>query len=1060
MVECSSMKDMRSTWMKKPGSSRWEWYTAGLVALWLMSHWLLAVDLVVDRPDAQGWLRLSSEGQTDRVQTLQRSVDLRTWTDIALLQDGPWKFPDTTAGLTMDPAFYRVQLRLRQAGDDAKNAVKTPEDRFANEPVQYWESERSVRWIKFAILRDAPDRVYYQNSEKYAFHYDFGKLWLPGMEGVTREMFDQWTLYRENQKAVLGALVLPPDPVRNEYGIQLVGLDAYSREEVLDYLERVRASVWADPGVRVLYMPTHEQKAVADAHGSWFQERGFEVGTLERWTSADICYSAGWALGRLVYVPVNEIEDAYADGRLGPMDILLTDYVPVEIPFVSGIITLNPATPNSHVAILARSYGVPFGWPADPAVQQFIQGLAGREILLRLDTWGCRVMAADADGAFSAELREAILDLKRPAPLAIQPVEYMGKYSVDTLGLGPDDVRYVGGKAANFGTLRRALPENSQEAIALTFDLWRDFMDQTLPGGMTLREAIHARLEPLSYPPNFGQVREDLEWIRQQIRSVAEFSPAQQAAILELLQDSGLPTDRRLRFRSSTNVEDTEHFTGAGLYSSYSGCVQDDLNPGTGPSYCNPDRPTRQGVFRAIQRVYASFYNDNAFFERLRYQVDESQVGMAVLVHESFPDPDELANGVATLNWSRGFGGNAHSNWDMVTQLGAESVTNPVTTARPEIVRGWSFGQSIGGERVQSSGLVPLGASIMEWDAEYLEFARLFHLVADEHANMHTGRNNFILDLEYKKSASRGLQIKQVREIPRPKQSEPIVPYLLNEPILLSVLEGEYGDIFALHRLKSDWQLATRSLHMIPEGVTESLFQDMAVRFLHEITPQELADGPSTWPGAGFERTEQATLDRFIVSAGDTEFRLHLETWLPGTVSGQQSPVLTTRDLTFFLIAKYGAPQLGFNFGEWTQSQEDTVPLVVAQSITETSLRQERSLAAANGLLVETTFYWPEPPRGISAGYTAPNIGFVSTRIEGLTTEPILLTARAAQTYHPHHHNFAEEFLFEPVLDPNLTSGQRAELDALEIRQLLLLWDMNEVQAYVVAENGTVRPWK
>ena len=35
--------------------------------------------------------------------------------------------------------------------------------------------------------------------------------------------------------------------------------------------------------------------------------------------------------------------------------------------------------------------------------------------------------------------------------------------------------------------------------------------------------------------------------------------------------------------------------------------------------------------------------------ERLRLGVDESQVGMAVLVHYSFPDEIEMANGVATV---------------------------------------------------------------------------------------------------------------------------------------------------------------------------------------------------------------------------------------------------------------------------------------------------------------------------------------------------------------------------------------------------------------------------
>ena len=40
---------------------------------------------------------------------------------------------------------------------------------------------------------------------------------------------------------------------------------------------------------------------------------------------------------------------------------------------------------------------------------------------------------------------------------------------------------------------------------------------------------------------------------------------------------------------------------------------------------------------------------------------------------------------------------------------------------------------------------------------------------------------------------------------------------------------------------------------------------------------------------------------------------------------------------------------------------------------------------------VETRFLWPPEPQGPTAGYTAPNLGFVETRIIGLTSEPLIL---------------------------------------------------------------------
>src|SRR6185436_15721651 len=153
----------------------------------------------------------------------------------------------------------------------------------------------------------------------------------------------------------------------------------------------------------------------------------------------------------------------------------------------------------------------------------------------------------------------------------------------------------------------------------------------------TLRSNINRRLAPYTnYPPDIPSLKTNLAAIRSLLRSTARFTASQQQQIKHLLRP--FTVSRNIRFRSSTNVEDSDSFTGAGLYDSYSGCLLDDLDGDTaGPSHCDPTEEDERGVFRAIQRVYASFYNDNAFLERLRHGVKENEVGMGVLVHHSFP---------------------------------------------------------------------------------------------------------------------------------------------------------------------------------------------------------------------------------------------------------------------------------------------------------------------------------------------------------------------------------------------------------------------------------------
>jgi hypothetical protein len=343
------------------------------------------------------------------------------------------------------------------------------------------------------------------------------------------------------------------------------------------------------------------------------------------------------------------------------------------------------------------------------------------------------VQMTDVTGTLTQQQINEILTLKTAPPLNISPVTPYCAYSASAQGLYPDDIGYFGGKAANFGMVRRSVPDNSPVATAFSFDLWTAFMNQVMPGGQTLREAISARLGGYTYPPaSMSALSADLAAVRDMIKDDTVFSPELQAAVIATLQDSqyGFDPNRNIRFRSSTNVEDSAEFTGAGLYDSFSGCLADDLDgDSSGPSICDPTETNERGVLRAIRKVYASFYNDNAFIARLKYHVDENQVGMGLLVHHSTPDPIELANGVATLERK------SPSEIDItfVTQQGAVSVTNPPDGSIPEEIRAVILGSGAPGLTIITySNLRPMGATVLDWQQEYLDLAGFLIAVAEE----------------------------------------------------------------------------------------------------------------------------------------------------------------------------------------------------------------------------------------------------------------------------------------------------------------------------------------
>ncbi|CAN5392904.1 hypothetical protein BH23VER1_BH23VER1_07400 [soil metagenome] len=995
-----------------------------------------------------GWFRFHIQSPQPVVYHVEAGTNLFGMTDVATLH-GPeeWRMDSVPTLPFTDMAaaensrrFYRVTSRAAGPEDDWKNAVDFTSDPFAG--IESGFEEQPMRWIKFAILTDDPTRVYFQHSGTYPFHYDFAVARLPAFQGMTRTQFDQLSLHPATQQIILGALLLPGDREVSEFAVQLAGIEAFPRERVVEVMQAVRAAlIGADP-LEAYYFPAYEQSGPAAAERDFFQSHGIGVASAARWQDGNVVYAPGWALGRLVFIPGGEIQAAYRDGRLLPTDILVTDGVPAEVPYVSGIISLAPSTPNSHVALLAASHGIPFIYLADEGERTETLALAGREIAIGASGSGPFANfktfdITELDPAIKADLAA----LKAPPTLEYPPITNPAAYTVNVDTARLTDISIIGGKAANFGSLRRNLPANSPDAIAITFRLWNEFMAQPLTGGLTLGQEIANRLAPFdSYPPDIGQVSAALAGIRDLIEDQTTFTPQQQVAIEASL--TIFDPRRKIRFRSSTNVEDSESFIGAGLYDSYSGCLADDQDAdNSGPSHCDSTQAQERGVYRAIRKVYASFYNDNAYLERLRHSVQEDEVGMAVLVHHSFPDETELANGVATL--SVRLGGSNSFEARMVTQKGAVSITNPDGNARPEIVRASRFStfDSIFSE--QTSSLVPIGAQVMDWDADYKTFLDYFVRVASEFGS---ASGAFTLDFEYKKIAQPDggtwLSVKQVRKLPDPPVSAKSSPYLMASPTDLCVYQGEYSDVFAIHRAKSELTLATRVVKF-DTNLTSSVYADGEFKIQHPLGTVVLPGAPSTWPSAAFSRTTDPLElhDTWAIGEGADrrEFTLMTSSHY-SEVAPAELPIWSMENLLLHLVLKSASPQPALDWdGSLIQRTEDQVRLWVCPDPDVTN-RVVRASNPSAPIQVTTSFYWPEPPRGPTAGYTAPLVKWEGTQIEGLASSPITLTGYYSQSYRPGHHNFEEDFIFEPQLEPGMSTEILEELRTRDIKAIYYHW--------------------
>ncbi|HVH47246.1 MAG TPA: PEP/pyruvate-binding domain-containing protein [Labilithrix sp.] len=911
---------------------------------------------------------------------------------------------------------------------------------FPNEPFAVQPGMSEPRWVKFTILVSDPTKVYFQDSNKYAFHYDFAKNHLPGFAQMKHDEFARVTLEAAGQKLITGVVLMPPRIDTMEVGIQLIRDDEYTKEEVKKIHDLVKSKITVEAGrsVRPFYMPTFAQSVAAQRDKGWLEANGVFIGSPDRWLVGDACYATGWAFGKAKYIAGADIKKAYLEGRLKTDDILVTDGVPAEVPYVAGIVSLSPSTPSSHVAILSKTWGIPFVFPNEQAARERIRGLDGQEIALRTTAPAsgdetCRLDVIEPRGTIDAQTRADLAALRKP-PAVVVPVKTpLGALTKAAVQLTPADVKYFGGKASNFGTLRRTIPASSPNALGISFDLWDAFLAQTLPTGKTLKEEIDARLGGLSFPPDMVALETKLEEIRALVQDTAKLPDAQRTKLFAELQAFGFDPKIKLRFRSSTNVEDGAVLSGAGLYDSYSGCLADDLDADSaGPSACDSAEPKEKGAERAVKKVFASFFNTNAVLERLKYGIKEADVGMALAAHYSFPDEREAANGVATVRltpWS--------TEVSLVTQLGAESVTNPTGGALPETVTATVFGEDyVALEPGQGSTRVPLGAKIMTWESDYVALTKLIVKASQAFKlDQAFAGDELAIDIEYKKDTDGSLVLKQIRQIPERSRVPSVVPVLLDEPgSTLCTHQGEYGSVLANHRLKSRGPFGTRNTSLSDQAISQPIVSTLDFELAQDGAVVRKNGAPASFAGATHAIEGDSLRDGWSSPMGT----IGLTSVGTRLVAPADVPLVLARDMRWSLSAKYTTPRpvVGWDGTLESVDHEDVLLEPCATDADVEAAVQTVQANGPNGLKVKTQFQY----RKAETDYDKTAIlgKWVSTEITGLTSRPILLKGWFSQSFRPAHHNFDESFVFEPGLEENLPPSIAQELVAKDIQAILM----------------------
>ena len=692
------------------------------------------------------------------------------------------------------------ELPVPGPGSDAGPDDPMPDPRFATRlesPAAYARlagEQWAVKYLARLDGRQAPAPIdrpcTFQDTNQFALHIHFLRSF-PELSTLDFDAYLALATHNATRVVWSGELRLfagahhprTGQPGVLGYFVYAEGGDPLNIEQLAEIDGRLKDCAPYARDMLVLVGGTQDQAAAFRAQAARLSERGVFVAD-----HADLLpgaaaegYSLGEAYGYLRLVP----RGARAP-EAGPRDILVIEGANDDIGLVGGLVTALPQNVHSHLNLRLREKAIPNARIPEVYADQALAQLDGRLARLTVTETSAQIWPAELVDA------EAFWARRTP-PVVLPPANLEERRLLGFESLRGSDRAAFGSKAANLGEIRRALPAaHTEPGFGIPFAHYQTFLAET---GLGAR--IAALLADPRLATDAGFRRLALRELREAIEDAA-FSPAFLGALGQAAQGAFGPgyVTLPIRFRSSSNVEDGQHVSGAGLHDSARGCFADDMDGDErGPSAClsaeeraaleaelahrqaerqaHPERiwlaeivddltsdlGKERTVARAIKKVYASLWNDRAFEERAYFSIDQATAQMGLAVNPSFVL--ESVNAVAVTNLPAA--GGPGPVYRVVSQIQGQPVVRPPD---PTVVaETLTFARDPAGAAVDVRVLTPSSLSPEPiWGARLPELAGLLFLVHDHFAaQVYPQDPELQLDLELKITRDGRIVIKQAR---------------------------------------------------------------------------------------------------------------------------------------------------------------------------------------------------------------------------------------------------------------------------------------------------------
>lgn len=381
-------------------------------------------------------------------------------------------------------------------------------------------------------------------------------------------------------------------------------------------------------------------------------------------------YSGEVAAGKIRYFKKGEYRAALTKAD----EILILEELPDDLPLVRGVITNVPQSSLSHVSLLSRGRGTLSAYTADGSLFEVLKSksLDGKPYVIGLKSEKMLIQE------LSTEIYNNYLSLIQPQPYKLPSTQfgtedYVVKLEVAKSWSDEKVIRTLGGKNFGMTKIMKSGIKHPMSPFGISIKAYREHFDKkakdfaqkmildsrfsdprvqllALEGAKEFEAQFPGELQKdpaktllsAADTSSLGQLVKEggLKNVIEKTEIDPKLEEKIKGHILENFQK--IPVGQAFRFRSSSDLEDIPGFSAAGLYDSYSGCLDPSLQT---------ESEKKKTISRAIKKTWASYWNYRAFRERQEQALDHFSGGMGVMVHPNFPTTAELANGVATIHW-------------------------------------------------------------------------------------------------------------------------------------------------------------------------------------------------------------------------------------------------------------------------------------------------------------------------------------------------------------------------------------------------------------------------